>query len=85
MRQICMVSHALSDSVTILNNSWASNYEISDFSRSTITSVLGEELNAWRHAVSQGLVMVWSAGNDGDDDVSVRAGLPYHFSELTKG
>ena len=39
-----LVSHALSDDVSILNNSWASHYEISDFSRSTIKSVLGDEL-----------------------------------------
>ena len=38
--------------------------------RKTIQAVLGDELNAWYHAVSQGLVMVWSAGNDGADDVS---------------
>ena len=80
-----LVSHALSDDVSILDNSWASHYEITDFSRSTIQAVLGDELNAWRDAVSQGLVMVWSAGNDGADDVSVRAGLPHHFSELTPG
>ena len=31
------------------------------------------------------MVMVWAAGNEGDDQVSVRAGLPYHYGDVKKG
>ncbi|MGC6440039.1 MAG: S8 family peptidase [Candidatus Puniceispirillaceae bacterium] len=71
--------------VRILNNSWASNYEIDDVSKSDIQSSISAELSAWRSAVSDGMVMVWAAGNDGENQVSMRAGLPHYFSELKAG
>lgn len=80
-----LVSQAIAHDIHLLNNSWASNYEVTDFSKSTTKSVLGSELSAWDKAVKAGMVMVWAAGNDGDDQVSVRAGLPYHYSDMKKG
>ncbi|MGC6518132.1 MAG: S8 family peptidase, partial [Candidatus Puniceispirillaceae bacterium] len=80
-----LVNEVIAADISVLNNSWASNYEISDLSKSVIAGALGAELPAWQKAVADGMVMVWAAGNDGDDDVSVRAGLPYHYPELRDG
>ena len=80
-----LVSDALADSVQILNNSWASNLEIDDLSKSQIKSLMTPEIQAWSKAVNAGMVMVWAAGNDGEHHVSKRAGLPHHFSALQSG
>ena len=80
-----LVTRAIDHDIMVLNNSWASNYEVTDFSRSATKSVLGNELGAWQKAVKAGMVMVWAAGNEGDDQVSVRAGLPYHYGDVKKG
>lgn len=80
-----LVNQAIAHDMMLLNNSWASNYEVTDFSRSATKSVLGNELGAWQKAVKSGMVLIWAAGNEGDDHVSVRAGLPYHYSDMQKG
>ena len=80
-----LVSHAKARHIDVINNSWASNFEITDLSKSSVTSSLGSELSAWRAAVRGGMVMVWAAGNDGDEQVSIRAGLPYYHSDLRAG
>jgi len=80
-----LVTNANSDQVMLLNNSWASTTEINDLPKQSISSALGAELDAWKDAVSYGQVMIWAAGNDRDDEVSVRAGLPYYFPELQAG
>ena len=80
-----LVSHAQTHDITLLNNSWASSYEITDLSKSAVGASLGAELSAWQSAVGQGMVMVWAAGNNGDDQVSIRAGLPAYYQDLRKG
>jgi len=67
----------------VVNNSWASIYEITDLSASTIESAISSELSAYRNsATASGPVMVWAVGNGSDNNVSVRSGLPYYFPEL---
>ena len=67
----------------VVNNSWASIYEITDLSASTIQSAISSELSAYRKSsTAQGPVMVWAAGNGSDNNVSIRSGLPYYFPEL---
>ena len=67
----------------VVNNSWASIYEITDLSASTIESAISSELSAYRKsATASGPVMVRAAGNGSDNNVSVRSGLPYYFPEL---
>ena len=69
--------------IEVVNNSWASFYEINDFSSSVIESALNLELNSYRKiATASGPVLVWAAGNGSDNEVSVRSGLPHHFPEL---
>lgn len=69
--------------VKVVNNSWASFYEITDFQGSVIETALDDELTSYRSvATSNGPILVWAAGYGGDSNVSVRGGLPYYFSEL---
>ncbi len=69
--------------ISIINNSWASFYEISDVSSSVIEAGLADELRSYRDAAHEtGPVLIWAAGNGSDNDVSVRGGLPYYFPEL---
>ena len=71
--------------VTILNNSWGSHTEINDLSKAQIETRLAQELAAWQEAVADGMVIVWAAGNDRDNNVSIRAGLPAYFENLKPG
>ena len=80
-----IISHSNQHQIMLLNNSWASTTEITDLSKSVIANALGAELQAWETAVENGQLMVWAAGNDRDSQVSVRAGLPYHFPHLSDG
>lgn len=80
-----LVSDARRKNLHILNNSWGSRIEINDISRGEIETTLPRELAAWQSAVNSGMVIVWAAGNQRDNQVSVRAGLPYYFSSLRRG
>lgn len=67
----------------VVNNSWASYYEINDFAPEVIENSITEELNAYRDtSTADGPMMVWAAGNSSDNQVSIRSGLPHHFPEL---
>lgn len=80
-----VVSRMQQQQIRIVNNSWGSDVAIDDVSADTISSVLPRELSAWDSAVANGMVMVWAAGNSADHNVSVRAGLPYYYSNLRAG
>ncbi|MGC6517087.1 MAG: S8 family peptidase, partial [Candidatus Puniceispirillaceae bacterium] len=45
-----LVNEVIAADISVLNNSWASNYEISDLSKSVIAGALGAELPAWQKA-----------------------------------
>lgn len=78
-----ILGNVQSRDLKVVNNSWASIYEITDLSASTIESAISGELAAYRQsAQASGPVMVWAAGNGSDNNVSVRSGLPYYFPEL---
>ncbi len=47
-----LVQAALSDNINFVNNSWASNYEINDLPKNSISSQMPDELNAWQRSVS---------------------------------
>ena len=80
-----VVSQMRQQRMQIVNNSWGSGVAIDDVPADTISSVLPRELSAWSGAVGAGMVMVWAAGNEAGDEVSVRAGLPYYYSHLRSG
>lgn len=78
-----ILGDALSKKLPVINNSWASIYEINDISKPTLDRILRPELESYfQLAHTQGPVMVWAAGNDSDDQVSIRSGLPYHYPDL---
>ena len=54
-------------------------------SKAQIETRLAQELAAWQEAVADGMVIVWAAGNDRDNNVSIRAGLPAYFENLKPG
>ena len=67
----------------VLNNSWASIYEINDIAKSTLDLVLTQELRSYHEiASSDGPIMVWAAGNGSAEEVSIRSGLPYYYPDL---
>lgn len=67
----------------VVNNSWSSIYEIDDFGKASIARALSGELPAYRNlATADGPIMVWAAGNNGEREVSIRSGLPFHFPAL---
>lgn len=67
----------------VINNSWASIYEINDISKSSLDNILRQELQSYSQiAHARGPIIVWAAGNDSDDQVSIRSGLPYHYPHL---
>ncbi len=79
------VGDARTKNLQLLNNSWGSSVEIDDITKGEIQAALPQELSAWQQAVGSGMVMIWAAGNDRDNQVSVRAGLPHYFSGLRPG
>lgn len=80
-----VISRMRQQRMQIVNNSWGSGVAIDRVSADTISSVLPRELSAWGSAVNSGMVMVWAAGNESGDEVSVRAGLLYYYSQLRSG
>ena len=80
-----LVSDARRKNIQIINNSWGSKTEINDISKREIETKLPRELAAWQSAVNSGMVMVWAAGNQRDNEVSARGGLPHYFSSLRPG
>jgi len=78
-----LLGDALARKLPVVNHSWSSYYEINDLTKSRIETLLRDEITAYRQiATETGPVMVWAAGNGGDNQVSVRSGLPYHLPEL---
>jgi hypothetical protein len=76
------INRSLGAGAMILNNSWG-------FSNTPITSYTlvngSESIAAYQNFVARGGVVVFAAGNDGQSQVSLMAGLPYRFSGLSAG
>lgn len=74
------INRSLNAGAMILNNSWG-------FSNTPITSYTmnGAAVSAYQNFVARGGVVVFSAGNDGQSQVGVTAGLPYRVAGLQQG
>ena len=73
--------------VSIFNHSWGTNDSIKD---TTVDYILNDpeyvaELEIFRQAIQSNCLMVFSAGNEANTEVSVYPGLPYLFPELRPG
>lgn len=78
-----ILGNARNRDLPVINNSWASIYEINDIPKSSLDQILRQELQSYfQIAHAEGPIMVWAAGNDSDDQVSIRSGLPYHYPGL---
>lgn len=78
-----ILGNAQSRGLPVINNSWASIYEVNDISKSSLDNILRQELQSYSQiATATGPIIVWAAGNDSDDQVSIRSGLPYHYPHL---
>jgi subtilisin family serine protease len=78
-----ILGDAASRQLPVLNNSWASIYEINDIGKSTLDIILEQELRSYHEiARPDGPVMVWAAGNGSAEEVSIRSGLPYFYPDL---
>lgn len=78
-----ILGDATARQLPVLNNSWASIYEINDIAKPTLDLILEQELRSY-HQVARpdGPVMVWAAGNGSAEEVSIRSGLPYFYPDL---
>jgi hypothetical protein len=75
------INRSLGAGAMILNNSWgASNAPITSYTLNAPQSIA-----AYQNFVARGGVVVFAAGNDGQSQVSLWAGLPYRFSGIESG
>lgn len=67
----------------IINHSWGSSTAVTALTQSAADAWLPRALPAFQTtALSNGQIQVWATGNDGRDQPSVEAGLPYWHPEL---
>lgn len=71
--------------VRIINNSYGDDHPITAFTRASFAAEYAESLGAYRRAVAAGVLSIWITHNDGRDQPSSNAGLPYLFPELERG
>lgn len=84
----------LARGVRVINNSWGSTTQITNFNLTdknpvTLGYLEQKTLDGWRKAVSSNVLIVFSAGNDGGSprnftQPSLEGGLPYLYPELRK-
>ena len=70
--------------VRIINNSYGGGF-ITDVTAVELEDEWSADLSTYRYAVSRGGVIVFAAMNNGRDQPSINAGLPYLFPELEQG
>ncbi|SFT77923.1 autotransporter serine protease [Mesorhizobium sp. YR577] len=71
--------------VRIINNSYGSFPSITDTMTKEDEEYLARSLAVYRRAVAADTLLIWATMNDGRDQPSLEAGLPYLFPELERG
>jgi hypothetical protein len=85
------INRSYSNGALLNNHSWGLTYQngsgvlIDDQNRNTIIGFYPDSTAAFVQSVSNGAVHVWAAGNDGEAQVGIHAGLPVLYSDLTRG
>lgn len=79
------IEYATANGAKIINNSWGINTSSGDIadmdSEAELATFIGStELDALKAAVAADIVVVFATGNDGNDQVSVHAGIPHVVS-----
>ena len=81
-----MIDYHTTDGIKISNNSWGSTqYDTDDLTTSTITLNIPLAVAAYKAAVANGTIFVFSAGNAGWAETNYQAGLPYRISDIEDG
>ncbi|MGH6762392.1 MAG: autotransporter domain-containing protein [Phyllobacterium sp.] len=79
------ISALLDQGVRIINNSYATLIPITDTTAEDEEILLAEHLPVYRRAVAADALLIWGSANEGWDQPSLQAGLPYLFPELESG
>ena len=72
----------VTDNIKVSNNSWGSSAEITDYTSSAWLSLTSASRSALKSAQDNGTLIIFSAGNSGDNNPSSTAGTPYYDSDL---
>ena len=72
----------ITDGIHVSNNSWGSTSSVTSFTASQARSNFRRSISAYDDAQAAGTLFVFAAGNSGNTEVSIDAGLPYHAPEL---
>ncbi|MDP2212966.1 S8 family serine peptidase [Phenylobacterium sp.] len=74
---------ALNANVRIFNNSWGFDYYTgTPEGRFMLDAVMSAQIEVFKRAVALDSVLVFSTGNEYEDQPNTQAGLPYYFPEL---
>lgn len=69
-----------------INNSWGKvDVKVSDYSKELFEATYSATLSEMKTGVNSDIVYVWSAGNSGESQTNLTAGLPELFPELKAG
>ena len=74
----------VSRDVHIINNSYGTNFAITEDPQ-IILSEFELDIAAFKHAVANDTLMIWSTGNSSRDQPSIESGMPYLVPELERG
>ena len=72
----------ITDNIHVSNNSWGSATAVTAYTTSQMRSIYSRSISAFADAQAAGTLFVFAAGNSGNSEVSIDAGLPYHAPEL---
>lgn len=75
----------VTDGIQVANNSWGDSSSITNFTEASLRSSAPLTIAAMKAAIDNGTIIVFSAGNSYNPEVSVSGGLPYFISELADG
>ena len=72
----------VTDSINVSNNSWGGSTMITATNEASIRAIYPSTITAMRAAQSNGALIVFAAGNDGNTQVDSFGGSPYLITEL---
>jgi hypothetical protein len=77
-----LINRQVADGVEISNNSWGGSPYVGSFAASTYMNSRPLIRNAYRNAVNNGVIFVFSAGNEGRTQVAMQGGAAHYDAVL---